>query len=300
MYCKNPYVVQGMAFGCGQCHPCRYNQRRVWSHRITLEAAQYKDNAFLTLTYDEKHLPEDGSLNPRHMQLFLKRLRKEWEPEKIRFFGVGEYGDETQRPHYHLALFGFPTCGRGLTRPNRSGSCCVICDRVRGVWGKGNIYLGNLEPASASYIAGYVTKKLTRKVTDYEREQLGDRLPEFARMSLRPGIGCGMMDEVASVLLGLDYDRPDVPSALRAGKQKLPLGRYLRKQLRLRMGRDGKAPPETIAEIKEKLQPLLEVAYSYAPPGFRTFTFKQEVIEAGHQRRLQLAQKTRKTRKGNL
>lgn len=299
MHCKNPYVVQGMAFGCGQCHPCRYNQRRIWTHRITLEAAQYQDNAFATLTYDEEHLPKDGSLNPRHLQLFMKRLRKEWAPEKVRFFGVGEYGDETQRPHYHLALFGFPTCRRGITRPNRFGSCCVICDRVRSVWGQGNIYLGNLEPASASYIAGYVTKKLTRKVTDYEREKLGDRFPEFARMSLRPGIGCGMMDEVASVLLGLDYSEPDVPSALRSGARKLPLGRYLRRQLRLRMGRDAKAPPETLAKMAEEMRPMLEVAYSYAPPGFRQFAFKQEVIEAGEGRRRQINARFRKV-KGHL
>lgn len=107
--------------------------------------------------------------------------------------------------------------------------------------------LGTLEQLSANYIAGYVTKKMSM----YDDPRLlradGSRLhPEFARMSLRPGIGATAMDEVASELMRFNFDtsQADVPSALRHGKKELPLGRYLRQQLRMKIGKDKNTPKE--------------------------------------------------------
>lgn len=45
------------------------------------------------------------TLRKRHYQLFFKRLRK-WYGKPIRYFGTGEYGSKTQRPHYHFIIFG--------------------------------------------------------------------------------------------------------------------------------------------------------------------------------------------------
>ena len=116
MLCKNPYYVTwDQPVGCNQCMPCRYNRRRIWTFRILLESMVHSHNSFLTLTYDEKHLPEGGTLVPRDAQLFIKRLRNNfWDfhtrcrlpVPKLRYYLVGEYGDNTWRPHYHLALFG--------------------------------------------------------------------------------------------------------------------------------------------------------------------------------------------------
>ena len=95
-----------MPVGCGQCLPCRINKRREWTFRLELEASLHEHNSFVTLTYADQFLPEDGSVNPRHTQLWLKRLRKVLDPRKVRFFLCGEYGDQTFRPHYHACLFG--------------------------------------------------------------------------------------------------------------------------------------------------------------------------------------------------
>lgn len=240
MLCANPITVTGLGVvGCGQCIPCRINKRREWVHRLTLEASLYSDNAFITLTYDDEHLPTVTgpqlpgdthlpTLVPKHLTDFLKRFRKAVEPVKVRFYAAAEYGDDTERPHFHIALFNYPSCSWGQTRPRKS--CCAVCDLVRSTWGMGNVYLGTLEESSMNYVAGYVLKKLTNK---HDVRLLG-RHPEFARMSLRPGIGADAMHDVASTVLQFDLveSQGDVPSSLRHGSRILPLGRYLRRHLR--------------------------------------------------------------------
>lgn len=255
-----------------------------------LEAYQHGDNAFATLTYADDNQIE---LDLKHLQDFLKRLRKHVYPRKIRYFAVGEYGDKTGRPHYHLALFGFPSCQFHQTQPRRNGSCCTSCDVVRNVWSHGLIQLARLEPASARYIAGYVVKKMTRP----DDERLEGRRPEFARMSLRPGIGASAMDEVASSLLTHTQEIVDVPTVLQHGRAKLPLGRYLRRELRKRVGLKPEAPKETIQAIETQLQPLREIANAYAPRGFKEFAFKQEVINQGEGRRIQLEGRMKRFKK---
>lgn len=281
MHCKNPYTQGGMAFGCGQCLPCRINRRRIWTHRIILEAALRKDNAFVTLTYDDDNLPDPPEVNPKDLSGFMKRLRRNTKL-KLRFYGVGEYGDETFRPHYHIALFGYPRCLFATTR-HHMRYCCSACEAVRVAWGKGRIEVAGLDPESAAYTAGYVVKKLT----DWHNPLLEGRHPEFARMSNRPGIGADAMDEVASDLLthGLEKTLEDVPSTLAHGKRAWPLGRYLKRRLRERIGRDKNAPKSVVEKIEKELQPLRESAYNNAVPGFKNFAFKQAIIEKGEQKR---------------
>lgn len=287
MLCQKPYTKDGKAFGCGQCLPCRFNKARIWSHRIMLESYQHKENAFVTLTYADN---EQINLNPKHAQDFLKRLRKHIAPHKIRYYLVGEYGDTTGRPHYHLALFGFPTCTRGQTKQPRPGqpmSCCQSCNDLSMLWTHGRIDCARLEPASSRYIAGYVTKKWTK----HDTPQLEGRYPEFARMSLRPGIGHGAVCEIASTLMLLDYDKPDVPKVLMHGRAKLPLGRYLTRELRKQMGMDPNAPKETLEEMEEALRPLREIAYK------NSSSFQQAITEANHGKVTNLLGKINRTKK---
>lgn len=230
----------GGAHGCGQCLPCRLKKRREWTHRIMLEAGLYADNAFLTLTYAE----DPVSLEPADLRAFMKALRKRIEPMRVRFYGVGEYGDLYGRPHFHVALFGYPTC---LRPGRRRGECeCKACAPIRRAWvdsksrQRGFVMNLPLEMGSARYIARYVVKKMTR--TDDPR--LGNRHPEFARMSLKPGIGAGVLDTVAKTITRykLLTAQGDVPVTLRHGDIEWPLGRYLRGQLRIRLGLDKRAP----------------------------------------------------------
>ena len=96
---------------CGKCIGCRLEYSRQWANRCMLEL-QYHDSAyFVTLTYNEEHVPRTGlhgemSLRKRDFQLFMKRLRKKYSDDRIRFYAAGEYGTTTQRPHYHAILFG--------------------------------------------------------------------------------------------------------------------------------------------------------------------------------------------------
>lgn len=265
-----------------------------------LEAVQYSENAFVTLTYDDEHMPEGGTLVPRDLQLFLKRLRKKLAPHKIRYFAVGEYGEQTFRPHYHLALFGFGTCVHGVSRYSRSRqNCCVRCDLVRDTWGLGLISLGTLEDASAAYIARYVAKKMTCPHDD----RLQGRYPEFARMSLRPGIGGDAMHEVASVLMefALDDTLVDVPNCLRHGAKLLPLGRYLRTLLRKTIGRDGKVPPAAVKELKDLLRPMLEAAQEL-PVNYeaRKNFFAAKVAEASEGKQIQIEARHRRYNRGSI
>lgn len=268
-----------------------------------LESAMHGDNCFLTLTYADRPDPSfvgpvrpQVSLDPKHAQDWLKRFRKAIEPARIRYFLVGEYGDETERPHYHAAIFGWPGCLYGRTRDRTvmlGRSCCNNCDLFQLTWGKGHVFAGTLEPDSASYIAGYVTKKLTSR-TD---PRLHGRHPEFARMSRRPGLGYDALHEVASTFLtfNLENTQADVPSALRHGKRILPLGRYLQKNLRKMVGRDEKAPQAVIDALSVEMLPLRLAAKADAEnPSLRS-----QIIKNGLGKRAQLEAKRKifKTRK---
>ena len=92
---------------CGRCMGCRLERARQWAMRCVHESFLYEKNCFLTLTYADDHLPSDGSVNRRVLQLFLKRLRRAYPDAVIRYFGCGEYGEELGRPHYHLCIFFF-------------------------------------------------------------------------------------------------------------------------------------------------------------------------------------------------
>lgn len=159
------------------------------------------------------------------------------EPEKLRYYVVGEYGDDNFRPHYHGIIFGLTPCRNGMTKKMQS-VCCEPCEVVKKTWGKGHIMLGSLTSESAQYVAGYIVKKMTKK----EDTRLGGRLPEFSRMSLKPsGIGASAMEDLALVqgnLFGqaLIDETGDVTTVLQHGKAKWPLGRYLRRKLRESLG----------------------------------------------------------------
>lgn len=238
----------------------------------------YTENSFVTLTYTDEKLPAisgssqiclslPGTLVPKHSQDWLKRLRKAVEPSKVRFYLVGEYGDDTQRPHYHAAVFNFRSCLRGSTKrmygtfgPSDWRNCCDVCRLVGDTWKHGDVYLGTLGVESAQYLAGYVVKKMTSK----DDERLYGRHPEFARMSLRPGIGSDYMFEVASTILDHDLmsSQGDVPSTLRVGSRHFPIGRFLRRKLRTYVGSSPEAPQSSVLDHHVRMRVMQETAFA--------------------------------------
>lgn len=250
--CKKPYLSAYGPVGCGQCMPCRIRHQRVWVHRNMLELATHKHSAFVTLTYDDDHRPDNWSLDPRDLQLWLKRFRSRVEPLRFRFFAAGEYGEDrigqSGRPHYHLIVYGFRSCLHGVTR--HVEHCCSQCDIVRETWGKGHVALGEVNAASVGYCAGYVVKKMTSK----DDRRLDGRFPEFMRSSRRPGIGVPAVSGIADAMLEhqLDVLLEDVPAALRFGSSYAGLGRVIRRKLRVAMGRSADTPESVLTRMRHE------------------------------------------------
>ena len=117
------------------------------------ESRLYSSNSFITLTYDSGCLPAGPSLVKRHAVLWLKRLRRRFG--KLRYFLVGEYGEQGGRPHYHAIVFGFwpeDAVNRGEFWTSES---------LAATWDKGFVSVGTVTAESCAYCAAYVVKKVT-------------------------------------------------------------------------------------------------------------------------------------------
>lgn len=176
---------------CGQCVGCRLERSRQWAMRCVHEASLYEDNCFITLTYDDVHLPRDGSLDVREYQLFMKRLRFRYRPTRIRFFHCGEYGERRGRPHYHACLFNHDFADR-VFWSQRDDVKLYVSAALQELWPFGFSTVGNVTFESAAYVARYIMKKVTGEAAE---EHYGGRKPEYTTMSRRPGIGKGWYEK---------------------------------------------------------------------------------------------------------
>lgn len=159
------------------------------------EASLYEDNCFLTLTYNEENLPEDKSLEIRHVQLFIKKLRDRIKPRKLRMFYCGEYGEEMDRPHYHMIMFNYDFEDKQYFKKNNNGDKIYTSKLLDEIWSYGYCTIGAVTFESAGYCARYTVKKITGEKAQehYKRQDSEGRdywlTPEFAHMSRRPGVG---------------------------------------------------------------------------------------------------------------
>jgi hypothetical protein len=159
----------------------------------------HDQNMFVTLTYDEEHLPLDQGLNHEHFQKFMKRLRKyAWryhDGKKISYYMCGEYGDKFGRPHYHAIIF-------GLEMPDvKKYGKLYNSEILQNIWGMGYTSIGTVTLESAAYVARYIMKKITgdqaedhyvKLLIDEESGEVVETFvvkPEYNRMSTNPAIG---------------------------------------------------------------------------------------------------------------
>lgn len=242
---------------CGKCLECRIQYTRSWSDRCVLEAKQYKHNYFVTLTYDDDHLPAGNSLDPKEMQSFMNRLRKHFKRKlkfegKIRFLLAGEYGSTSWRPHYHLLLFNCPLTDLSYEfymevdgklvrhdRPPSKNNDLFFSKTIYDLWTdkngshKGMISVGMFNYDTASYVAQYVTKKC---LPGFDKGDIYKELglyPEFIRMSNRPGIGWQYYEDHPFIH---DEGRLIVPGDGEAHKTAVP--RYFDKLFVKKYGQD--------------------------------------------------------------
>lgn len=210
---------------CGRCIGCRLKYSRQWADRCMAEASYHDSNVFLTLTYNDEHLPdrlvkevdvfdEDGDyvstseeLSPFHplvkrdLQLFIKRLRKRFPKQHIRYFACGEYGPSTHRPHFHLLLFGLRLPDLQYFKTDTEGHVFSTSETIKELWYRecdkgvqdigqrsaGFHIISDVNWSTCAYVARYIMKKQFGQNSDiYEKLNFP---PEFTLMSRRPGIG---------------------------------------------------------------------------------------------------------------
>lgn len=207
-----------MSVPCGRCVGCRLERSRQWAIRCVHEASLHEENSFLTLTYSPENLPSNGSLVKHDLTLFFKRLRKAYSDKKLRYFACGEYGEQFDRPHYHVILFGLdPRVERKklcLVKPlspvalslsplqsllsplplfgglqnvlDVSDVKVTYSPEIEKIWQKGHVFVGSVSFESCAYVARYCLKKINGKAA---AEHYQGRQPEYVVMSRRPGIG---------------------------------------------------------------------------------------------------------------
>lgn len=160
----------------------------MWTGRLLCEYVDSgKIGSFITLTYDDLNEPKSG-VSKDVLQKFNKRCRK---LQQYRYYAVGEYGGKTGRPHYHLIMFGVNYDDSPLFKPLEMR--CMSANYVKCMcWSKGFVSAGDVTPATAGYICGYVNSKM-----DLEKRKVMEagRNPTFSLMSLKPALGSRFMAE---------------------------------------------------------------------------------------------------------
>jgi len=159
--------VSCLRLPCGKCVGCRLERSRQWAVRCMHEAQLHDRNCFITLTYDEAHVPAGFSLRYRDFQLFMKKLRK-FAGHPVRFFMCGEYGGEHSRPHFHACLFGFDFPDKVQFKRVGGGAVIYRSSVLERLWLQGFSTIGAVTFESAAYVARYVMKKLDGALTSVD------------------------------------------------------------------------------------------------------------------------------------
>jgi len=242
---RKGFVDRMIKVPCGNCIGCRLDRAQKWALRCVHEASLYDENCFITLTYDEEHIPKNGSLVVQDFQKFMKRLRKKYPDKTIRFFHCGEYGEQTQRPHYHACIFNYDFPDK-KPLPSKSKDQLYSSDILSELWPYGLSSIGALTYNSASYVARYIMKKVTGKKA---KEYYQGRKPEYVTMSRKPGLGHQWIKENYKDIYPEDF------VVLRGG-QKFKAPKYYDtvydqidhkklQQIKLRRERQAKADPDS-------------------------------------------------------
>ena len=187
---------------CGQCIGCRLDYSRQWAIRSLHEVYTHglDNNMFLTLTYNDDHLPENGSLDLKTIQNFMKRLRY-YAGSDVRYMLCGEYGEKYGRPHYHLCIYNYVFPDINWSKPyayNLQKGVAYYRSKFLedNLWtvpysnkSLGFSTIGKVTFESAAYVARYITKKIKSKDQEYLDTIYQGKMREFMTTSRRPGLG---------------------------------------------------------------------------------------------------------------
>ena len=147
------------------------------------------------------------TIDKKDLQLFNKRLRARIMEEKglsndwfkineesgeispkYRFLGVGEYGEESNRPHFHIIAWNIPDTWFEWNDVNKE----YYSDKLESLWDKGYIKIGTVTQQSIHYCAKYTLKDIFKSPDENSMAE-----KPFATMSRNPGIGqCYVTDDI--------------------------------------------------------------------------------------------------------
>lgn len=160
-----------MSLDCGWCKHCRLMKSGDLSVRAMHQSLSYERSCFVTLTYDDKHLPVHRSIDLSVIQKFLKRFRKRFG-EGIKYVYCGEYGDLNQRPHYHLLIFGENFHRDRYEWQMSNGNVLYRSPSLEKCWKFGYSSIGDFNFSTAGYVSRYIFKKRVGRVADGHYEYL--------------------------------------------------------------------------------------------------------------------------------
>lgn len=270
--CDSPFYkkprgyLKYLELPCGRCPACKRKRVNNWVIRLEQEERVSSSAHFVTLTYDTKHVPISNNgwmtLNKKDFQDFMKRLRK-LEPNKLKYYACGEYGDVTNRPHFHIILFN-----------------CTDIENINKAWNKGSIHAGGVTARSIAYCCKYINKQ----ASSYKPRD--DRLKEFSLMS--KGLGKSYLENKANVA----WHKNDIDRTyfVKEGGHKVGLPRYYREKIyteeerdyqRLRMlerkGRDTKKLKKELERKYGKKVDILTEEYKRKIARLRNFNKNQKL-----------------------
>lgn len=244
----NPKTGKHIQVPCGHCIGCLEDMQAEWSLRMEqeLKTNSSRPAVFVTLTYDNEHLPteefneqtgevfEKPSVVKKHVQDFMKRLRKAVDTDikrgkkkgyqgPLKYFFTSEYGPEGGRPHYHGIIYGL----------NKNQEAY---DYINKAWNMGFIYLGVANSKTIKYVSKYCIKPTEfsafpdrKGYFDNEKwmEDNGIRRKPFRLMSSK--LGANYIENPSNVKFHLK--RPVEHNYVRVGKFKKKMPRYYKKKI---------------------------------------------------------------------
>lgn len=240
MWSRDQYLrPKRVLIPCNRCIGCIERKRSGWTIRLKEELRNSKTAYFVTLTYSEENLTLNdegqGTLVKRDVQLFLKRLRKTLKNQKIKYFCVGEYGSQTDRPHYHLIIFNV-----------QAGAW----DIIEKSWSMGFCHFGEVEIASIHYVTGYLLKTL---------EKTAGKNPPF--MTCSQGLGASYVDRMG------DYHRTNLENQYTFfDGQKASLPVYLRDKIFNPYDIEKMSQTNLIEKDRQDEKQLAQLSAKYANP----------------------------------
>jgi len=238
---------------CGSCIECIKSRAADWATRARHEISCHEDNCFLTLTYDDEHLPSHLVLKDP-LQRFIHNLRRHLK-KKILYMASHEYGSRTFRPHHHAIIFGYNPKNQEFLKYSKSGEPLFTSPEMAKLWPHGSHSIGSATEKSASYIAQYALKGKKHEITLPDGEIIN--VSDSFDCSKRPGIGLNYLKKNYKQLVA----------------SKEPLPRYYIKKLA-----DQKVlkKDKTTGKLIEVIRPGLDNALAIENECYRLESLKQK------------------------